>query len=213
MARDHSTVRHRDLTRVVAGAVVHDEDRGLDAAHLIGNPVEDPRDAVRLVVGGDQHADLVPELLRVAVHPELLPREALQDARQLASDPRSLRQRADDEQEEDQDREDRHADDPRPVRALEREGAEDRVEQLGPRDDGHAGRDSEQDDHVDVAKRPAPQDRERRDRGRGREPGDPDGGQLRRKQIRLQEDGFHGRKRIDGAHPVIRACSFTPIPP
>ena len=93
----------------------------------------------------------------------------------------------------------------RAVRALEGERAEDPVQELGAGDHGEPERDQQQDDHVDVAERPAAGDREGRDGSREDQADDPDRRQLRRKQICLQDHGFHGRKRIDGAWGAIRA--------
>ena len=73
-------VRPGDLVGAVARAVVDDEDRGLDPAHLGRDPVEHRADVVGLVVGGDQDADAVAEALRVAGGAELLPGEALEHA-------------------------------------------------------------------------------------------------------------------------------------
>ena len=103
VAGDDRAVLGGDLAGAVARAVVDDQDRGLDPADLIRNPVEDVADAVGLVVGGDQHADPVPEALRMARGDELLPGEPLEHLGELAGDSRPLRQRPHDQQEQDQD--------------------------------------------------------------------------------------------------------------
>jgi hypothetical protein len=128
------------------------------------------------------------------VDPELLPGEPLEDAGELTRYARPLRQRPDDQEEEDQDREHGHADDAGAVGALERERAQDRVEELGSRDDREAERDRQQDDHVDVSERAAAHDRERGDRAGDGEAHDPDRRQLGREQIRLQDQRFHGAR-------------------
>ena len=92
-------------------------------------------DVVGLVVGGHQHADAVAKAVGVPGGAELLPGEALERAGELAREPRGLGQRADDEPEEDHDREDRDADDPGAVLALERERRQQRVGDLGAGDD------------------------------------------------------------------------------
>ena len=103
VAGDDRAVLGGDLAGAVPRAVVDDENRGLEPADLIRNPVEDIADAVGLVVGGDQHAELVPEALRMARGDELLPGEPLEHLGELAGDPRPLRQRSHDQQEQDQD--------------------------------------------------------------------------------------------------------------
>ena len=135
VAGDDRAVGAGDLLGAVARAVVDDERRRANAADLGRDPVEHLADVVGLVVGGDEHADAVAEALRVAGGAELLPGEALEHGRELGGDPRVLAQRAQDQQEEDHDREDRDAEDARAVRALEGEGREQRVGDLGPGDD------------------------------------------------------------------------------
>src|SRR6185295_11382655 len=79
-----------DVRGAIAGAVVDDQGGGLEPTDLGRNPVEDVTDAVGLVVGRDQDADLVAESLRIAGFRELFPRESLEHRRELTGDPRAL---------------------------------------------------------------------------------------------------------------------------
>jgi hypothetical protein len=125
---DDPAVLSRELPGAVTRAVIDHEDGGFDSAHLVGDAVEYPADALGLVVGRHEHSDLVAEALRMAGDPELLPGKSLEHLGQLPGDSRPLRQRPHDQQEEDQDREYRDPHDPGAVRALEGEGAQQRIE-------------------------------------------------------------------------------------
>ncbi len=104
----------------------------------VGQLLENDADVLPLVVGGNEDRDLAAEVLGVAVAAEALPREPFEHGLELARHARALRERPHDQQEEDQDREDRDADDPRAVLALEREGGENRVEELRAGDERQA---------------------------------------------------------------------------
>ena len=168
-----------------------------EAADLGGDAVQDGADVVGLVVGGDEDADLVAEVVRIAGDAELLPGEALEHPGELARDPRSLAQRPEHEQEEDQDREHGDAHDPGAVRALEREGRQQGVGDLGGGDDQDPGRDQQQDEDVGVAQlTPAP-DRIAADQQRHDDPDGADRGQLGGQDVGRQR--HLGRPRIGAA--------------
>ena len=76
-ARATSSVPSREPSSTTSTAVG-------DAADLGRDPVEHRADVVGLVVGGDEDADPVAELLRVAGDAELLPGEALEHLGELA---------------------------------------------------------------------------------------------------------------------------------
>ena len=178
MAGDRGAVLAGHRIGSVARAVIDDEDRGRDPAHLGRQAIEDVADVVDLVVGRDQDRNPVAKALRLAGGAELLPGEPLERAAQLLREPRSLRERTQNQQEEDHDCEDRDADDAGPVLALEREGGEQRVGDLGPGDDRERQRDREEDEHVGVPQLAAACDRVAGDQRGEDQPARADRGQL-----------------------------------
>jgi hypothetical protein len=176
--------RHRravgagDLPGPVARAVVDDEHRGADAADRGRDPREHLPDAVLLVVRRDDDGHAVAEALVQTGGAELLPGDALERRRELSLDPPVLDQRADGEQEEDDDGEDGEAEDATAAAALEREELQHGVQRVGPRDHEQPGRREQQEQHVAVAQRAAPPQRERHERDAEDEAEDPEGGEL-----------------------------------
>ena len=150
----------RDVAGAIAGPVVHDQHRGLDPAHGGGDSRQHRADVVLLVVGGDHDRHLVAEPVRQAGEAELLPRDSLEHRGQLAVDPAGERHVAQQQDEQHEDREHGQAEDPAAAALAERERLEQRVRDLGCRDDREREAGEQQDQDVDVAQRPPPPDGE-----------------------------------------------------
>ena len=178
MPRDRRAVGPRDLARAVARAVVdHQHGRG-PVADDRGDPRDDGADVVLLVVGGDDHGDLVAEALRHPVGAELVPRDALERRGQLALDPPVLHLAAQHEHEQDGDREHREAEDPLPAAALEGEEPQERVGELGAGHEHQRETRQQHQQHVAVAQRAATRDGEHDDGHADGEAEDAEGTQL-----------------------------------
>ena len=150
----------RDLARAVARAVVDHQHGGADPAHRVGDAREDLTDVVLLVVCRDDDRHSIPKTLDQPSVAEFVPRDALERRRELALDAPVLDQRADREQEQHDDREHGQAEDPAAVAALERERAQQRVQQVGSRHDEQREARGEHQQHVAVAQRAPAPDRE-----------------------------------------------------
>ena len=117
---------------------------------------------------------------------ELLPGDALQRRRQLALDAAVLQQAAQREQEQHEDREHGEAEDPAAAAALEGEEAQDRVQDVGGRDERERERRREQQQDVAVAQRASGGQTAKSDQaGREAEAEDSEGGELHRARGRI----------------------------